>query len=497
MSGPTNASQFATALRDIHEQFHRERLDIEHEHGAAAGPILERSSRRFLIDRYLKALDWNADDASQVREEARGIGQIGDERLYFDFLGLAPDTKEPALLVEAKRFGLRGPREPGKEVADTQVLKSELGKAIERVLTGQRSALTAEWNDFLTDLRNYVRALQGQGGGGPYRVVITSGDWIIIFSDPIATFGVEGKVDPSSIHCFMTFNEIAANAEDIFDLLYRPNIVDTLPPIMELEEALRVLSPALIAGCRRGVYLGTRMGGPDKAEYPIRWVFPAVIVAIVGKEIGIWNRYLRLEAPLDATLWEGFFAALEAEGERLLAQVSTDFSLSLPDTLDDSLKVFKTPIAMTPATARKAPRSISTAGLLGQQRPAPYSLRMPDKHGASYLVGTGRAWFYRGISERGKVCLYHSHEASSAEGRGQHPAHNGYSQSSFTATREFGHCSERSLLASRVARCKVSDFDSHLCCQGCIFANICWQPTEKLPCPPPPVVAQATVVESA
>ena len=94
MSEEAAIAAFGAALRRAFEDFQAEEQHIRSQYaravqegrvppGAADDELLERPTRRFLIDRMLRALDWNPDDPDHVAEEARSWGVAG-ERLYFD-----------------------------------------------------------------------------------------------------------------------------------------------------------------------------------------------------------------------------------------------------------------------------------------------------------------------------------------------------------------------------------------------------------------------------
>lgn len=71
------------------QEFRRAEAHLRTQYAAAksAAPesmpeaMLERPTRRFLIDHFLRALDWNPDNPGQVIEEARAHS-AGNDRLY-------------------------------------------------------------------------------------------------------------------------------------------------------------------------------------------------------------------------------------------------------------------------------------------------------------------------------------------------------------------------------------------------------------------------------
>ena len=92
---------FKTHETLIRQQYaHDVTAGIEPE-GADDDGLLERPTRRFLIDGILRGLDWNPDDPTQVAEEARSWDERG---------GPAKDGSPPAgdlgcvVVAELKKF---------------------------------------------------------------------------------------------------------------------------------------------------------------------------------------------------------------------------------------------------------------------------------------------------------------------------------------------------------------------------------------------------------
>lgn len=115
MSIVSESAEFANSLRAGFELFRREEANLRAQYAAAAGndpmpdALLERTTRRFLLDHFLRALDWNPDNPSEIIEEARAYTQDSD-RLYFDYLGVDPQDRSPILILEAKGFDVPPPR---------------------------------------------------------------------------------------------------------------------------------------------------------------------------------------------------------------------------------------------------------------------------------------------------------------------------------------------------------------------------------------------------
>ena len=101
---------------------------------------------------------------------------------FLDYLGLERQDDKPLLIVETKRPSEALPclriTEPG----------DELMSAAEVLCDGLRgSRLLGDWNEWLDTLSDYVRSLHEKSGHYPRRVMLTNGEWLIIFRDVVTT----------------------------------------------------------------------------------------------------------------------------------------------------------------------------------------------------------------------------------------------------------------------------------------------------------------------
>jgi hypothetical protein len=208
MSEKIRIAAFKSALHAAYTQFKAQESVIRQQSatvssGSQIAPrddeaLLERRTRRFLIDPMLRALDWNPDDPNQVTEEARSWAESGD-RLYFDYLGIS-QCGAPTLLVEAKgadSMSARPPREHNVSASRMSLLISE---ALGKLKTGDNPDILAQWVDWLKDLRTYVSSFDEAGRSTLKRVVITAGRWLIIFRNPSAAFIDDEAPERSDIY---------------------------------------------------------------------------------------------------------------------------------------------------------------------------------------------------------------------------------------------------------------------------------------------------------
>ena len=116
MSAEADIEQLRRELAECFGTFAREEAQIraELEGSRRADParppeLLERRTRRFLIDGILRALDWDVTNPAVIREEARAASSAKDA-LFFDYLGLRTTDEAPVLIVEAKHADLAPPK---------------------------------------------------------------------------------------------------------------------------------------------------------------------------------------------------------------------------------------------------------------------------------------------------------------------------------------------------------------------------------------------------
>ena len=64
--------------------------------------------------------------------------------------------------------------------------------------------MTGEWVEWLSKLQDYVRNLKSQSNHLVSRVAISSGQWLVIFTDPGQVFLEQADADAASILVFRT-----------------------------------------------------------------------------------------------------------------------------------------------------------------------------------------------------------------------------------------------------------------------------------------------------
>ncbi|RUL79928.1 hypothetical protein [Dyella choica] len=497
MSEEAAIAAFRRALLSAFEFFQAEEQNIRSQYardvdsgnappGADDDELLERPTRRFLVDRMLRALDWNPDDPNQVGEEVRSWDQEG-ERLYFDYLGISSLTRTPVVLVEAKAYDKGAPRKPHGASLDARSMTDLISGAIADLKSGRKEhSILAEWITWLSDLRDYVSSLSELGRSTLRRVVSTAGQWVVVFEEPVMVFLDDGPPPSGFIHCFVSFTDIFDRSATLFQLLHRPRLVDTLPLLFTRGDAAEFLAPHTIAGYFRGVLVATRESGPRRRHYPTRTLLPALVVISVDRPFAIvdFGGGL-LEDPLDPTKLPDVIQELVTRGsdfERQLLQMLGRLDLvarpllEFPGFCSDS---WRDEVAQ--------PTTIAAVAAAGQQveKQAPRFVIHVGERYPEYLVVTGEHWFYKTATPLGSVCKFHDWPHAKENGVAAEVALAEKNESSYTVSGEDIHCAHEVFRRLRIGRCKVDVLDAHLCCRACIYSPFCWSTdVGRLPCPP-------------
>lgn len=495
MSEAARISAFGTEVRKAFGRFKMEEQVIRSDQlkrvEAGSAPVgvdiesmLERPTRRFLIDPMLRALDWDPDDPYRITEEARSWAESSD-RLYFDYLG-RNNRRAPILLVEAKGSDAEAVRRPhGMTVSGAEMAKL-ISEALGPLKAGSRSSVVlAQWTSWLCDLRSYVRSLSPVDQSTLKRVVITSGQWLIVYTNPTAAFIDEGAPDPGSIHCYVSLDDIVDRYAEIYRLLARRRLTDTLPLTLKLGEALQVLEPIAVSEAYRGVVVATRISGGVRGEYPTRAVYPTVVVISGGRAFAVVDYNTEpLEEPRSADNLAAFLTHLARKGDAFERRVLK--AIGRLDLRPLPLDRYPVTIREPEIAAAFAAAPDSTAILAAAAPQRPELVRHTGERNADheFLVITGEAWFYKTATPFGASCNFHSFPDARARGVAGVAGHFDRVANAFSVSGDPQHCEHSDLHGMRAERCQVDHIESHLCCRTCVFHNICWGLNElpRLPC---------------
>ena len=485
MRRPANPSDFREAMRKAISNFESAEKIIRDEYERPTGEeppddITERATRRYLIDPCLAALDWLPDDPDMVAEEARTRhGTV----LFLDYLGVDMASREPVLIVEAKTYDEEPPRAPRSPAPPSREMSRLIAEAIDDILLDKvpKSKLLTQWVDYLTSIRNYVQSFGEAGRETLQRAVVTSGKWMIIFEDPCATFLDQSKTEAALIHCFNGFQEIVEGSQDIFDLLHRERLINTLRLVMDIRDAPRRLDPTRIDGMFQGALVVTRSFGPARASYPHRVVYPSVILDTCGRHFAICDMDSKQPCtePREAEDISDFLQAIQANGKALIDHLSRWLDRNLSFSSSSEFTGFTAPRARP---RRSVERFAASPGSTSKMAPCEAQANLhaisTEEGDGGLVIAVGHSWYFKESAARGPHCTFHDYRSVKRDGLAEGSPHPGVSLRSYTCDGQDRHCAHAGMLSLRANRCRLQEVDTHLCCRACVFENECW-PTEQ------------------
>jgi hypothetical protein len=494
-----NADEFSIRLRNI-------RIDYESQYKPSIEAIrgrytiltgelppdidslLEAHERQYLIDYFLNALNWQfeigVNSMPNLAPEAPVHSITEKTTRFLDYLGLDEAMEKALLIVETKRRSSRLPLPKRNRTGNPP-----RGESFESIIIASlvgNTELTEEWQEWLKTLRDYSQSVRDRLGQAPRRVVITNGDWLIIFLDPENAFG---SLSPSQskIKVYQNWAEIEEKDNEIFGLLEYYEVLDRVP-FLSLGQIRFYLS---IEQVNRAMF-GVRLIYLEEPEFyldssPLVKVVPVIFI---GSKSGVWflvesqnsnhvqripNNADDLQAHLDA-VDQAATDLLNIVNEKLGADLVC--SSLLEHYTDQDLFDELTPVSRVTSRFEE------------------------------YLVVTGSNTHYLLKQASILSCPYHSWSRCSVEG---------YANDAFPITRSRvndprtifvteldHHCSHRDIVQAKSSRitpenreqcgsrsgkdqqafCEIWKFEQRLCCRTCAFEEVCTKAEvfQGLPC---------------
>ncbi|WP_406868419.1 hypothetical protein [Paraburkholderia fungorum] len=242
--------------------------------GAEAGDPHEHTTRVHFLDELVELLGWSLGLGGDMAEEAR---LKGETTTFMDYLGVRADTNAPALLIEAKAWDKAFLEPRKKNSFDPPVL---LGAGINHWRSGgeeKDSPVAGQWHAYIKQVGGYVKGLKERYGHTLPRAVITSGQWIVVFVDPVQAF-VEGTVEDVKIKIFQKQN-FKAQAGELFSLLSRKALAAETPFDVRPTQVLNYLTRDLVVACFHAVHVSYEASGsPVFGRKPRVLVYPALVL---------------------------------------------------------------------------------------------------------------------------------------------------------------------------------------------------------------------------
>ncbi len=444
--------------------------------GEKIAPTQEHNVRKTFIDQLLTALGWNLERA--VAEEAR---LQAEHTLFLDYLGVHLDERTPHLLFEAKAWEKPPPRP--KTASDSGIPSDELiAKSLDciKAKRPEDAPVLAEWTEWLQKLVAYVQTLKKQSGALVGKVAISSGTWLVIFTDPVDAFITTTDVIARSILVF-ELDHYVAQSDHIYGQLSYSQLSDYIPfPLRPSQvttyapaKTIRYVFHALLVRWESS-------GSPTLLDtFPRILLYPAVVIERSDAKLLVFAEGTLGHAVVPANVEDlpKHRNEVKSSSERLYGELSS----RLGQTHSISpLSVFR---GFPPVVLRG-----SVSSLISKDAPDELSyVRTIDERPGEFVIVTGEHTHFLLADCEFPHCPGHDWMACHAVRKQVHaPAviNSSVDPKSYFVSGSTHHCAHIDVHDLRAEKCFIAPFETYLCCKACVFQPICWPPPEMpaLPC---------------
>ena len=464
---------FTPTIRKIRESYDDKKVS------SSIDSRLEFHARVYFVNAFLASLNWNLvakpeENLPNIFPEVPLRSERKGSIRFLDYLGIERETDYPLLVVETKRPSASLPQALGSSATYPEI--------ISKGLSGE--SLMGEWNEWLNDdISDYVRSTYAHTKQVPRCVIITNGDWLILFLDPSNAFIESGIPDPSRILVFNNRKDIETRFSEIFLHLEYQQVLGKTPPLA-LGNFLFYINPDAVDHVMHGLRL-KYFEQPRIYEKPA----PNITVAPVLFLCSNYGAWLIVESPpRDYELPHKnqklvqHLAEVKQAANKLLYEVNRKLGRSLhPCAISlhyDDIEKFE-----------------ALQSVLEYERD-------------EYFLVTGDNTHYLLIEPSAIKCPYHNWEICNRKGVSANSSPilaRSTSPRSFFMSGELHHCAHRDVgvakanpvtmgnrdrCGSRSGRegqafCEIWRFEQHLCCRICAFEKVCTRATIfRLPCSP-------------
>jgi hypothetical protein len=469
---PHIAAEFAAA---------RKQPDAEMQ-GRGREVAIEAHARTYVINPVLNALGWQLDHPGRVLVEAGVDGLQSDEnanRCFLDYHGREFRNGEAIslLLVEAKRPSASLPM-PGREG-----VPERLRRALQDINRGATvRSVNAEWSEWLSTLVTYVGRIKAAHGAAPHSVLITNGDWFVIFTS-IDRSLLSTDVKAQDILVLEDHAAVNGKSDAVYGLLAYSELSPTIPP----------QHPAMLDRYTPGM---TRIPVTFLCEVSHTrhgYLQPAIAIKVSSLVQGLNGGWIRFELEHNP-----IFVVLHHD--------RVD---------DDNEEIQRRAMALLDELRRYAPRGAAIELIPAKEYERIASdtdaALTPIGAGLDLLEGTVDTLFTETVGFPNTVyhcvtgdkphyierratydaCEYHEWSKSNASGNAQGAAilSPSLDPRAFFPTNTHYHCAHRGVHELRANKCVIGRLEQYLCCQQCTFFTRCWGDGDaRLPCqsaPPP------------
>ncbi len=462
-------------------------LEIEFEQGpyeeGRKRPQLEHGTRKTFFDRFLTLLGWSLGPDGDVAEEAR----IKAETIRFiDYVGIKDDTHAPVLILEAKAWSKSFvlPRR-ARAAGTARQLIMEAIKHVNDGKTKATSPVIGDWHDYLDQVRDYVQTSHAQYNHPVPRAVLASGQWVVIFTDPVRTF-VDKDVDEEDFRSFSK-DEFVTRADEIFDLLARERLSATTPPVIRPSQIPHYVDKDAVEAAYHALLVSYKGKGASVfIQTPQVVAYPVVILQRSGGALlAVTDAHQSADMNLDRDsddisdrLLTTHLDTVSQRAAALLVECGSELGMPLPVfSLTDFLGF--------DSVVHANPRGSSKSG--EAEADVDRYVRVLNKTADEWIIATGDKPHY--LLERPEIdCRFHAW--ADCRTAGKETGQNAITSPVTAPPRAFFvdgspyHCAHQTVMDRRHKRCHIAPLDERTCCSACTLHSVCWDDAAKakLPC---------------
>jgi hypothetical protein len=456
---------------------------------------LEAHTREYLINALLHALNWrmNCDleeGLPSLMPEAPITSTERKTTRFLDYLGFERETQKPLFIVEAKR--LKSPLPQRKEIVQKDKFRTPTDDLPDIICEGLGGTdlIPGEWNKWLGTLRDYVCSVKEKAGYAPQRVVITNGNWLVLFTDPVDAF-LGSAPDPARIAIWRDHDDINRRYAELFQWLEYFSVSGEKLSL-SVEELRFHIAPESV-DC---VVHGLRVQYFEEPGFYVYQPSPMIKVSPI----------------LFLHVCQGIWVRVEESNESCIKRLPHKYE-ELPEHLDT---IAGLATGLLERVNEVLGISLVPSSLISHyNNPALFDERLGveevsfrlDTRSTEYLVVTGSNTHYLLQQPSVSGCPYHNWSAAKQKGvesnpepvfkrrvndprsffksgEAHHCAHGGVAKAKASpiTPESFNQCSPRSGRFGH-AFCEIAGFEEHLCCRACAFEDVCTKsPIFHLPC---------------
>ena len=464
--------------------------------------MLEHHTRAFILDKLLAALGWRSEaDAggpSNIFTEAfLKSAQAISTTLFLDYLGFDARHDMPLLVFEAKRFSTQPPKYLIKLgfSSKPEVSYSSSEEALNAAFKNN-DWLQGDWKEHVGQLIKYYNAILKEYKHPPTVMAIGNGQWLVIIKKPALVFNGKGTAA-----CFSVFEPEVAELNAPVGEVYVKHFKDIYEELAfdrickRADGVTPELMPTVIKTANNvEIMRGVRVGysSVHKLKSAIRPQLEIEPVAFVRVPTGQW-----------------ILVEINAEGidiphaPKFLNEHLSEVKKRSDELLDRIRKNLQNAPSHVPLLNHYSDLSGFTTRL-------GVTAEGTRKHGIeSYILVTGAESHFILDTPRVTNCPKHIWGNCDPVSDGRHPPQGALSAPSYLDTKAFfaegrdHHCAAATTHGAKLVKydklkvsvfgqrssedgepfCEIFDFEEMLCCQTCVFFEVCAKSKVfKLPC---------------